>query len=138
MVALCLPEESERIHEELYVKQKKHYFNNWEFPISWYSFFAGDLGSSLAKNMTWAWLPGQGKYRGDKYINCTDFQSRRLNIRIRRKNGEIVTAHTLNGTAVSVVLSLQFSKIFSMKMVLLIFLLFFTPFTGGLTKSFPR
>ena len=32
---------------------------------------------------------------------CTDFQTRRLNIRIRRKNGEIVHAHILNGTAVS-------------------------------------
>lgn len=49
-----------------------------------------------------AWLPGQEKYRELTSTSiCTDFQTRRLNIRIRRKNGELEYAHALNGTAVS-------------------------------------
>ena len=49
-----------------------------------------------------AWLPGQGKFREmTSTSNCTDFQTRRLNIRVRRKDGSIELAHTLNGSAVS-------------------------------------
>ena len=38
--------------------------------------------------------------------NCTDFQSRNLNIRVRRNNGDVEFVHTLNGTAVSMARSL--------------------------------
>jgi hypothetical protein len=31
--------------------------------------------------------------------NCTDYQARRLNVRIKRKDGTVEYAHTLNGTA---------------------------------------
>ena len=33
--------------------------------------------------------------------NCTDFQARNLNIRVRREDGSVEVLHTLNGTAVS-------------------------------------
>jgi seryl-tRNA synthetase len=33
--------------------------------------------------------------------NCTDFQARRLNVRLRRKDGSIEFVHTLNGTAIA-------------------------------------
>ncbi|MDH3324892.1 MAG: serine--tRNA ligase, partial [Candidatus Peregrinibacteria bacterium] len=63
----------------------------------------GDLGGSAAKKYDLeAWLPGQGKYREMTSTSiCTDYQSRRLKIRIRREDGTIIPAHTLNGTAVS-------------------------------------
>jgi seryl-tRNA synthetase len=38
--------------------------------------------------------------------NCTDFQARNLNIRVRRSDGKVEVAHTLNGTAVSLARSL--------------------------------
>ena len=38
---------------------------------------------------------------GTDGINCTDFQAKGLNIRVRRKDGTIETLHTLNGTAIS-------------------------------------
>jgi len=38
--------------------------------------------------------------------NCTDFQARNLNIRVRRTDGKIEVLHTLNGTAVSLARSL--------------------------------
>ncbi|XP_073405154.1 serine--tRNA ligase, mitochondrial [Dendrobates tinctorius] len=50
-----------------------------------------------------AWMPGRGKYGEiSSASNCTDFQSRRLNIMYRRPDGELRHAHTINGTACAV------------------------------------
>ena len=38
--------------------------------------------------------------------NCTDFQARNLNIRVRGADGTVRVLHTLNGTAVSLARSL--------------------------------
>ena len=68
-----------------------------------------DLGASAAKKLDCeAWLPSQGRYRElTSCSNTTDFQARRLEIRVRpagggRGGGRPVAAHTLNGTAVAV------------------------------------
>ena len=63
-----------------------------------------DLGASAAKKFDCeAWLPGQGRYRElTSTSNTTDFQARRLDIRMRPADGgRPVTLHTLNGTAVA-------------------------------------
>ncbi len=62
-----------------------------------------DLGSSAAKKYDCeAWLPGQGRYRElTSCSNTTDFQARRLNIRMRAGR-RTQAVHTLNGTAVAV------------------------------------
>ncbi len=66
-----------------------------------------DLGNSAAKKYDCeAWLPSQGRYRElTSCSNTTDYQARRLNIRVRKDKGGargIETLHTLNGTAVAV------------------------------------
>jgi seryl-tRNA synthetase len=64
-----------------------------------------DLGASAAKKYDCeAWLPSQQRYRElTSCSNTTDFQARRLDIRVRGAGGaRPVTAHTLNGTAVAV------------------------------------
>jgi seryl-tRNA synthetase len=64
-----------------------------------------DLGSSAAKKYDLeAWLPGQAGYRElTSCSNTTDYQARRLGIRMRRAGGgRPETLHTLNGTAVAV------------------------------------
>ena len=63
-----------------------------------------DLGASAAKKYDIeAWLPGQGRYREvTSTSNTTDFQARRLEIRLRREGGKPEVLHTLNGTAVAV------------------------------------
>jgi seryl-tRNA synthetase len=77
-----------------------------------------DLGVPAAKKYDCeAWLPSQGRYRElTSCSNTTDYQARRLNIRVRRDrsretlaSGEhprfgqrVETLHTLNGTAVAV------------------------------------
>jgi seryl-tRNA synthetase len=62
-----------------------------------------DLGSSAAKKYDCeAWLASQGRYRElTSCSNTTDYQARRLNIRVR-KDKQIQALHTLNGTAVAV------------------------------------
>jgi seryl-tRNA synthetase len=62
---------------------------------------AGDLGASAAKKYDIeVWLPGQGRYRElTSCSNCTDYQGRRLQARVRRADGSIEVLHTLNGTA---------------------------------------
>jgi seryl-tRNA synthetase len=62
-----------------------------------------DLGNSAAKKYDCeAWLPSQARYRElTSCSNTTDYQARRLNIRVR-KDRQTQTLHTLNGTAVAV------------------------------------
>jgi seryl-tRNA synthetase len=74
----------------------------------------GDLGNSAAKKYDCeAWLPSQQRYRElTSCSNTTDYQARRLNIRMRGEaggddsgaqgGGRTQTPHTLNGTAVAV------------------------------------
>ncbi len=63
----------------------------------------GDLGSSAAKMVdNEAWLPGAGRYLElTSATNATDFQARRLHIRMRTGEGSRLV-HTLNGTACAV------------------------------------
>ncbi|MBA3327170.1 MAG: serine--tRNA ligase, partial [Solirubrobacterales bacterium] len=65
---------------------------------------AGDLGASAAKKYDCeAWLPGQGAFRElTSCSNTTDFQARRLEIRMRAEGDRPQVLHTLNGTAVAV------------------------------------
>ncbi|QQS17944.1 hypothetical protein IPL68_04790 [Candidatus Saccharibacteria bacterium] len=69
---------------------------------------SGDLGAPAAKKYDVEyWSPVDEKYRElTSCSNCTDFQARNLNIRIRRKDGKVEVLHTLNGTAVSLARSL--------------------------------
>jgi seryl-tRNA synthetase len=62
-----------------------------------------DLGNSAAKKYDCeAWLPSQERYRElTSCSNTTDYQARRLNIRMRREKRTQIL-HTLNGTAVAV------------------------------------
>ena len=60
---------------------------------------AGDLGLSAQRKFDLeAWIPTQGRYRElTSTSNCTDFQTRRLDIRGRFES-EIRPIATLNGT----------------------------------------
>lgn len=50
-----------------------------------------------------AWMPGRGKYGEiSSTSNCTDYQSRRLNIMYYDRTGQLRYAHTVNGTACAI------------------------------------
>jgi seryl-tRNA synthetase len=59
----------------------------------------GDLGAPAAKKYDIeAWFPTQQRYREiTSCSNTTDYQARRLNVRVRR-DGRLEPVHTLNGT----------------------------------------
>ena len=63
---------------------------------------AGDLGAPAAKKIDIeAWFPAQERYREvTSCSNTTDYQARRLGIRVRGESG-LETPHTLNGTVVT-------------------------------------
>ena len=64
---------------------------------------AGDLGAPAAKTYDIeTWIPSEKKFRETHSTsNTTDYQARRLNIRVRDAD-TIKKAHMLNGTAVAV------------------------------------
>jgi seryl-tRNA synthetase len=65
----------------------------------------GDIGTVAAKKYdVEAWMPAQNAYREIiSCSNCTDYQTRRLNIKYREKEGEAPKGfvHTLNSSALA-------------------------------------
>ncbi len=64
----------------------------------------GDLGLPAARKYDIeAWVPSQNTYRETHSTStCTDYQSRRLQTRMKRKDGSIEYLHMLNGTAFAI------------------------------------
>ncbi|QGG40000.1 serine--tRNA ligase [Aeromicrobium yanjiei] len=80
---------------------EKAWLDALELPYRVIDVASGDLGlSAIRKFDCEAWIPTQGKYREvSSASNCTEFQSRRLDIRVRGGEAEGTTpAATLNGT----------------------------------------
>lgn len=61
----------------------------------------GDIGKPNARGIDMnVWLPGQGKYRETHTADyMTDYQTRRLQTRTRRQDGEVELLHTNDATA---------------------------------------
>lgn len=103
MFSFTRPEDSYDEHEFL-VSIEEEIIGNLDLPYRVVNIAAGDLGGSAAKKYDIeAWLPGQGRYRElTSCSNCTDYQARRLQTRVRRADGTIEVLHTLNGTATAI------------------------------------
>ncbi len=102
MFIFCTPEQSEKEHQ-LILAIEEELMQQLKVPYRVVQLCTGDLSNPSAKSFDIeAWLPGQNRY-GETHSssNCTDFQSRRLNIRFRNKN-ELQFVHTLNGTAFAI------------------------------------
>jgi seryl-tRNA synthetase len=102
MFSFVEPERSTEEHERILAIEEE-ILTELELPYRVVNIAAGDLGNSAAKKFDCeAWLPSQGRYRElTSCSNTTDYQARRLNIRLRRDK-RVQTLHTLNGTAVAV------------------------------------
>ncbi len=107
MFAFTLPDQSEAMHDHFCDLECK-LFDGLEIPYRVIDTATGDLGGPAYRKFDLeAWMPGRGK-NGEygevtSTSNCTDYQSRRLNIRYKVQ-GEKGTnlVHTLNGTAVAI------------------------------------
>ena len=107
MYAFTTPEQSSEVHQKL-LEIEEELWQKIGIPYHIINIASGDLGAPAVKKYDLEyWSPVDVAYRElTSCSNCTDFQARNLNIRVRRKDGSIVTAHTLNGTAISMARSL--------------------------------
>ena len=107
MFVFSTPDQSDSIHDELLAIEES-IFQGLGLPYQVIDTCTGDLGGPAYRKFDIeAWMPGRGD-NGEygevtSTSNCTDYQSRRLNIRFKGpKHKGTRYVHTLNGTAVAV------------------------------------
>lgn len=102
MFSYVAPEDAAAEHQRL-LEWEKEFLGKLELPFRVIDVASGDLGSSAARKYDCeAWIPAQGRYRElTSTSNCTEFQARRLSVRMRDDKGVRPLA-TLNGTLVAV------------------------------------
>ena len=102
MFSFLAPEDSPAEHERILAIEEE-ILGELDLPYRVVNIAVSDLGNSAAKKYDCeAWLPSQARYRElTSCSNTTDYQARRLSIRVRGERG-IEPLHTLNGTAVAV------------------------------------
>jgi len=102
MISFCKPEDSEK-ELALLLTIEEELMQALKLPYHVVQMCSGDLGDpAAAKFDIEAWFPSENRYRETHSTsNCTDYQARRLNIRLKRKNGELEFVHILNGTVFS-------------------------------------
>ncbi len=106
MFAFTTPETSGTMHEEM-LAIEEDIFRSLGIPYRVLDIASGDLGGPAYRKFDIeAWMPGRGEHGEYGEVtstsDCTDYQSRRLNIRYRptgQKGTRFV--HTLNGTAIA-------------------------------------
>eukprot|EP01018_Ginkgo_biloba_P007924 Gb_15950 [translate_table: standard] len=121
MFIICRPEHSDAFHEEL-ISIEEELFSSLGLHFQTLDMPSEDLGApAYRKYDVETWMPGLGRYGEiSSASNCTDYQSRRLNIRYRPAVGESTPStvvkpkrgksqlpppkfvHTLNATACAV------------------------------------
>ncbi len=110
MFAFCMPEDAEKIHLEM-LSIEKDIFAGLKIPFRVVDHCTADLGNPAYRTYDLeAWMPGKpGKEGGvgdwaeiTSTSNCTDYQSRGLNIRYQKPDGVKEFVYTLNGTGVAV------------------------------------
>lgn len=102
MFSYAHPDDAVEEHKRL-LGWERQFFDSLEIPYRVIDVASGDLGSSAARKFDIeAWVPSQERYREvTSTSNCTEFQARRLRIRMRDEDGVRPLA-TLNGTLVAI------------------------------------
>lgn len=102
METFSVPEQSEN-EQLLMVAIQEHIMQSLGLPYRVVQICTGDMGDPDARQIDIeAWLPGQNKYRETHTSDLmTDYQARRLNIRVARSDGGKVPAHMNDATAMA-------------------------------------
>jgi len=102
--AITTPETSWQEHEDM-IKCSEEFYQSLKLPYRVVNICSGTLNDAAAKKYDLeAWFPGYGTFRElVSCSNCTDYQSRALDVKIRALNKkeadkENKYAHMLNGT----------------------------------------
>lgn len=109
MFQYVMPEKSEKAHKEL-LEIEKEIFSGIGIPFRVIDHCTADLGTPAIRTYDLeAWMPGKPNKNGKmgdwaeitSTSNCTDYQSRGLNIKYKKEDGEKDYLHMLNGTAIA-------------------------------------
>jgi seryl-tRNA synthetase len=103
MVAITTPEASGDEHEKM-LSDAEDVLTQLGIHYRVMMLSTGDMGFGAQKTYDLeAWLPGQDTYREISSVSvCGDFQARRMDARVKGKDGKIRHVHTLNGSGVAV------------------------------------
>ena len=98
----CRPEDSYKYYNEL-LENSEELYKKLKIPYQVLEMCSGDLASWKAKSCDIeAYRPTTKKYEEvGSLSNCADYQAKRLNIKVLRKNGTKEVLHTLNNTAIA-------------------------------------
>ncbi len=103
-ISITNPQQSWQEHEYLF-ETAELFWQSLKIPYRKVNICTGDLGIVAAKKFDLeGWYPSQGEYRElVSTSNCTDYQTRRLKIRYREKDGmPTQMAHSLNSTLIAI------------------------------------
>ena len=102
MIVVCKPEESPMWFDRLW-QNTVDFFRTLDIPVRTLECCSGDLADLKVKSLdVEAWSPRQQKYfEVGSCSNLGDAQARRLQIRVKGKDGRKYFAHTLNNTCVA-------------------------------------
>jgi len=110
MFQYTLPSESEKAHQEI-LEIEKEIFKGLEIPFRVIDHCTADLGAPSIRTFDLeAWMPGKANKENSEgdwgeitsTSNCTDYQSRGLNIKYKTTDGKKEFVYMLNGTAIAV------------------------------------
>ncbi|MDB9762186.1 serine--tRNA ligase [Alphaproteobacteria bacterium] len=103
LVSIVKAEDSNDEHERMLLCAEE-ILKQLELPYRVVVLCCGDLGFSASKTYDIeVWLPSQNQYREiSSCSNCINFQSKRMNARMKNLDKVIEPVHTLNGSGVAV------------------------------------
>ncbi|XP_030753105.1 serine--tRNA ligase, mitochondrial isoform X2 [Sitophilus oryzae] len=103
MFIVTTPDTSDQMLDDIR-KHQEEFFESLELHFQVLDMPPHELGAqAYRKYDIEAWMPGRNMYGEiSSCSNCTDFQSRRLNIKYKKADGTLDYVHTLNGTACAV------------------------------------
>jgi seryl-tRNA synthetase len=103
MFAYTLPEDSEKMHTEI-KNIEVELFKDLKVPFRVVDICTGDLGGAAYRKYDLeAWMTSRNDWgEVTSTSDTTDYQARRLNIKVERKDGKKEYLHMLNGTAIAI------------------------------------
>ena len=103
MESFCLPENS-RKEQDLIVSIQEHLTRELNIPYQVISVCTGDMGGPDMRQIDMeCWIPSQDRYRETHTSDLMgDYQSRRLQTKVRRKDGTLEYVHMNDATAFAI------------------------------------
>lgn len=98
----CRPEDSEEWFHKL-IRNAETLYQKLSLPYRVMSICSGEMNDNASlKYDIELWMPSQGRFREVvSCSNCTDYQPRKLGIKVERKGGKREVLHTINSTALA-------------------------------------